>query len=232
MARILIIEDHVDLARTLRANLELEGHEVRVAPDGDAGLAETAWRPTLIVLDLMLPGTDGLAVLTTLRQRGDLTPVLILSARNAEVEKVRGFRLGADDYVTKPFGLMELLARVDALLRRVARPAAEAPAGDAPMTVHAFGDIRVEVESRRVFKRGAEVLLRPKEFDLLVALLRHAGRVVSRARLLREVWGYEASVVSRTVDTHLLELRRRLEDDPAQPRHLVTLRGAGYRLER
>ena len=226
--RILIIEDHADIARTLRTNLELEGHTVAVAGDGAEGLAQCfAWSPDLVVLDLMLPIKDGFAVLAELRDQDDMTPVLILSARNTEVEKVRGFRLGADDYVTKPFGLMEILARIDALLRRRAR-ASETPAA---LTVFTFGDVRVEVESRRVFKRGEEVGLRPKEFDMLVALLRHAGRVVSRSRLLRDVWGYEPTVVSRTVDTHLLELRRRLEDDPAAPRHLKTLRGAGYRLE-
>ena len=226
--RILIVEDHADIARTLRTNLELEGHTVAVAGDGAEGLAQCfAWSPDLVVLDLMLPIKDGFAVLAELRDRDDMTPVLILSARNTEVEKVRGFRLGADDYVTKPFGLMEILARIDALLRRRAR-ASETPAA---LTVFTFGDVRVEVESRRVFKRGEEVGLRPKEFDMLVALLRHAGRVVSRSRLLRDVWGYEPTVVSRTVDTHLLELRRRLEDDPAAPRHLKTLRGAGYRLE-
>ena len=226
--RILIVEDHADIARTLRTNLELEGHTVAVAGDGAEGLAQCfAWSPDLVVLDLMLPIKDGFAVLAELRDQDDMTPVLILSARNTEVEKVRGFRLGADDYVTKPFGLMEILARIDALLRRRAR-ASETPAA---LTVFTFGDVRVEVESRRVFKRGEEVGLRPKEFDMLVALLRHAGRVVSRSRLLRDVWGYEPTVVSRTVDTHLLELRRRLEDDPAAPRHLKTLRGAGYRLE-
>jgi DNA-binding response OmpR family regulator len=221
--RILIIEDHEGIARSLRTNLEVEGHSVDIAGDGRAGLDACAhWHPDLIILDLMLPGMHGFEVLQTLRERHVDVPVLILSAVGAEVEKVRGFRLGADDYVTKPFGLMELLARVEALLRRRARDA---------MTTFSFGGITVELESRRVMRRGEVITLRPREFDLLVALARNAGRVMSKQQLLREVWGYGPDVMSRTVDTHVLELRRRLEDDPANPRFLKTLRGAGYVLE-
>ena len=222
-AKVLVVEDHEGIAHSLRANLEVEGHIVKTAGDGVAGLELCAsWNPDLVILDLMLPGIDGFEVLRTLRERGAAVPVLILSAIGAEVEKVRGFRLGADDYVTKPFGLMELLARVEALLRRRSRDA---------MTTYAFGDVTVEVESRRVVRRSEPVLLRPREFDLLVALLRSAGRVMSKQQLLREVWGYGPDVMSRTVDTHVLELRRRLEDDPAHPRYLKTMRGAGYVLE-
>ena len=230
MTRILIVEDNDGIAQSLRTNLEVEGHEVRIASDGEAGLfAWRSWSPSLVVLDLMLPKLDGLDLLGMMRDDGDRIPVLILSARTTEMEKVRGFLLGADDYVTKPFGLMELLARVDALLRRRAR---EAPSGpDKPVTTFTLSDIVVEVETRLVRRNGALITLRPREFDLLVVLLRHAGRVVTRRRLLQEVWGYEPSVVSRTVDTHIHELRRRLEVDPAHPRHLITLRGAGYRLQ-
>ena len=224
-ARVLIIEDHAGIAQSLRANLEIEGHEVDVALDGATGIARClAWMPDLLILDLMLPDVHGFDVLDTLRARQYEGPVLILSALGGEVEKVRGFRLGADDYVTKPFGLLELLERVKALLRRRARAEDEG-------ATYAFGDIAVDVASRRVTKAGAPVELRPKEFDLLVALARRAGHVFSRRRLLREVWDYESGVVSRTIDSHLLELRRKLEDDPAQPRHLKTLRGVGYVLE-
>jgi two-component system, OmpR family, alkaline phosphatase synthesis response regulator PhoP len=222
-AKVLIIEDHEGIAMSLRTNLEVEGHLVETAGDGDTGLLRCeSWNPDLVILDLMLPGIDGFEVLRTMRARRIDVPVLILSAIGAEVEKVRGFRLGADDYVTKPFGLMELLARVEALLRRRTRDA---------LTTHAFGDVTIEVESRRVTRRGELIALRPREFDLLVALARQAGRVMSKEQLLREVWGYGPGVMSRTVDTHVLELRRRLEDDPANPRHLRTMRGAGYVLD-
>jgi DNA-binding response OmpR family regulator len=222
-AKILIVEDHDGIAQSLRANLEVEGHVVQTAADGIAGIALcVAWNPDLLILDLMLPGADGFEVLRTLRERESGTPVLILSALGAEVEKVRGFRLGADDYVTKPFGLLELLARVEALLRRRAR--------DVPTVLH-FGDVRIEIEPRRVTRRGDHLALRPREFDLLVALARRPGHVFSKDALLREVWGYRPGVLSRTVDTHILELRRRLEDDPANPRHIRTMRGAGYVLD-
>src|SRR5262249_21752303 len=153
--------------------------------------------PDLIVLDLMLPGMDGYRVLRTLREEGIDTPVLILSARGEETDKVLGFHLGADDYVAKPFGLLELLARVDALLRRAARARAKSKLG-APVT---FGDVEVDPGTHTVRRRGEPVLLRPKEYDLLVALLQRRGQVASRAELLEEVWGYSEEVYSRTVDT-------------------------------
>jgi DNA-binding response OmpR family regulator len=181
-------------------------------------------RFALVVLDLMMPGIDGLRVLRTMRERGDRTPVLILTARGQEEDKVRGLRLGADDYVTKPFGVLELLARIEALLRR-AQPAR--PGGVAVR----FGDIELDASIRQVRKRGQPVELSPKEFDLLVALLEADGAVRSRQELMQQVWGYEASVLSRTVDTHVAELRRKLEDDPAFPKHLLTVRKAGYRID-
>lgn len=229
MTRILIVEDSSGIADSLRTNLEVEGFEVMVAPDGVSGRATwTAWSPDLVVLDVMLPRLDGFLLLDEMRRRGDESPVLILSARSAEMDKVRGFRLGADDYLTKPFGVMEMLARVEALLRRRNRGAVDT----APhATRYAFGDIVVEVETRRVLRNGEPVALRPREFDLLVALARRIGHVVSKKRLLRDVWGYDDSVVSRTVDTHILELRRRLEPEPARPRHVKTIRGAGYKID-
>jgi two-component system response regulator MtrA len=197
------------------------------AADGALGL-ELLRRdpPDLVVLDLLLPGLDGYRVLKALREEGYEMPVLVLTARGEEADKVRGFRLGADDYVTKPFGLLELLARVGALLRRTKTRDRE------PASETRFGDVVVDAVRRRVTKAGRDVDLTPKEWDLLVALLEARGAVVSRLALLSRVWGYDAAVVSRTVDTHVAELRRKLEDDPAAPRHILTARTIGYRLSR
>jgi len=229
--RILVIEDNPDLAYGLRNNLEIEGYEVEVAKDGTKGLSRArAARPDLVVLDLMLPGMDGFRVLRALRDDGIAMPVLILTARGEEADKVRGLRLGADDYVTKPFGVLELLARIEALLRRVNAPRKNggppAPAFDK------FGAIEVLTPSRTVLRDGAPVSLTPKEYDLLIALLLRDGAVITRAELLIEVWGYSAEVMSRTVDTHVAELRRKLERDPANPKHILTVRKTGYRLAR
>ncbi|MDP9265048.1 MAG: response regulator transcription factor [Chloroflexota bacterium] len=230
MARILIVEDSVDLARALRTNLELEGHTVEVALDGERGLSlARSSRPDLIVLDLMLPKVDGYLLLRAVRGEGLQMPVLILTARSDEAEKVRGFRWGADDYVTKPFSLIELLARIEALLRRSRQVATAAEAGDSAVR---FGAIEVHPAKRLVMRKGAPVALRPKEFDLLMALVRRDGSVAQRAELLREVWGYKPAMVSRTIDTHIVELRRKLEDDPSSPRHFLTVRKTGYRFER
>ena len=225
--RVLIVEDNHDLAYGLRNNLEIEGYTVDVAEDGPSGLAaarQTA--PDLIVLDLMLPGMDGYRVLRQLRDDGLSMPVLILTARGEEADKVLGFRLGADDYVTKPFGVLELLARVQALLRR-SRPAAAA----GRRGVHRFGDVEVDLATRAVRRNGQAVALTPMEFDLLVALLERQGAVISRVELLTEVWGHSSAVLTRTIDTHIGELRRKLEKDPSSPRHILTVRKAGYRLQ-
>jgi DNA-binding response OmpR family regulator len=221
MARILIVEDNRNLAHGLVTNLEFEGHEAEVAEDGATGLSRALARVhQLILLDLMLPGADGFHVLERLRADGVDTPVLVLTARGDETDKVRGLRSGADDYVTKPFALRELLARVEALLRR----------GRRTPTPLAFGAVKVDPTTHEVTRAGRPVTLRPKEYELLRALLRREGRVATRSELLREVWGYRDSVVSRTLDTHVGELRRKLESDPARPRHIVTVRKAGYRL--
>ncbi len=228
MTRILVVEDNPDLAYGLRNNLEIEGYEVEVVDDGRQGLARArTGGPDLIILDLMLPGLDGYRVLRALRDDGRRMPVLILTARGEEADKVRGLRLGADDYVTKPFGVLELLARVEALLRRSAPPG-----GDTTGPPERFGEIEVVSASRTVLRGGRPVGLTPKEFDLLLALLKRRGAVAGRMELLTEVWGYSAAVLSRTVDTHVAELRRKLEPDPATPHHILTVRKAGYRLER
>ncbi|PYP18229.1 MAG: DNA-binding response regulator [Gemmatimonadetes bacterium] len=229
--RILVIEDNPDLAYGLRNNLEIEGYEVEVAKDGTKGLSRArAARPDLVVLDLMLPGMDGFRVLRALRDDGIAMPVLILTARGEEADKVRGLRLGADDYVTKPFGVLELLARIEALLRRVSAPRKNG--GPPTPAFDKFGAIEVLAPSRTVLRDGSPVLLTPKEYDLLIALLLRDGAVITRSELLMEVWGYSAEVMSRTVDTHVAELRRKLERDPANPKHILTVRKTGYRLAR
>ena len=226
-SRILVIEDNADLAFGLRNNFEIEGYEVDVAGDGLLGLARAReWAPDLVVLDLMLPGMDGYRVLRTLRAEGFDAPVLILTARGEEADKVTGFRHGADDYVTKPFGVLELLARVEALLRRTSR-GKPLDGQDAAR----FGAITIERASRLVRRDGESVSLAPLEYDLLLALYDRRGAVASRLELLREVWGHQAAVVSRTVDTHILELRKKLERDPTRPRHILTVRKTGYRLQ-
>ena len=231
MKRVLIIEDNRDLALGLQANLEVQGYQVEVIHEGTGAAGHArAFGPDLIVLDLMLPGMDGYQVLKELRRTGDTTPVLVLSARAEEVDKVRGFGLGADDYVTKPFGLMELLARVEALLRRQDMGAGRA--GPREEEVERFGEVVIDPAARTVLRGGSPVALTPKAFDLLVALVRKRGRVVSRLQLMQDVWGHRAAVESRTVDTHVAELRRKLEDDPASPRHILTVWKSGYRFQR
>jgi two-component system, OmpR family, alkaline phosphatase synthesis response regulator PhoP len=228
VTRILVVEDNRNLATGLRNNLEIEGYEVAVAGDGTSGLAlARSTPPDLIVLDLMLPGMDGYRVLKTLREDGIDTPVLILSARGEETDKVLGFHLGADDYVAKPFGLLELLARVEALLRR----AASAGTKHKLATPVSFGDVHVDPGTHTVRRAGETVTLRPKEYDLLIALLQRRGQVASRTELLEEVWGYSGEVYSRTVDTHVAELRRKLEENAAEPRHILTVRKTGYRIQ-
>ena len=226
---ILVVEDNALLAAGVRSNLEFEGYQVTLAATGREGLRLARTRDhALIVLDLMLPDIDGFRVLRDLREHGVNTPVLILTALGDETDKVRGFRFGADDYVTKPFGLMEFLARVQALLRRSrgARDGASASV----VTVRHFGPVAIDLSTRLVTHGGLPVALRPREYDLLVALVRREGAIASREDLLREVWGYDDSVVSRTVDTHVAELRRKLEEDPSEPRWLLTVRKTGYRL--
>ena len=228
MSRILLVEDNRDYAATLRDNLEREGYEVAVASSGADGLrdARAVPAPDLIVLDLMLPGMGGFTLLQRLRDEGHQTPVLIMTALGTEEDKLRGFGLGADDYVVKPCGLREILARVRALLKRAAPGGIAAP----PRAPARLGDLTIDFAAR-VVRRGEETLaLRPKEFDLLAALVRHRGRVVSRAELLREVWGYAADTESRTVETHLAALRERLGDERGAARYILTVRRAGYRI--
>ena len=228
MARVLVVEDQRDLAALLVHNLALEGLDVRAVGDGrDVLELVRSWVPDLVILDLMLPGLDGFEVLRGIRGLSRELPVIILSARSEEHDKIRGFRLDADQYVTKPFSLVELLERTHALLRRGAHRAS-----NGQPSLLSFGDITVDESSRTVTRGGEAVGLPPKAFDLLLALARRGGRVASRVELLREVWGYGPLVLSRTVDSHVAELRRKLEADPANPRHIVTVFKTGYRLDR
>jgi DNA-binding response OmpR family regulator len=225
MSRILVVEDNTDLAAGIEYNLTLEGYEVRIADDGRKAIAIAhEWEPDLILLDLMLPGVDGYHVLQQIRGNGSRVPVIILSAKGEEADKVRGFRLDADQYVTKPFGILELLERVAALLRRAARDA------DHDETSLSFGDVSIDLGSRSVTRAGSTVALTPKAYELLLALVRRGGVVASRADLLKEVWGYGAFIMTRTVDSHIAELRRKL-DDPTSPRHIITVWKVGYRFE-
>ncbi|MEO7368122.1 MAG: response regulator transcription factor [Gemmatimonadaceae bacterium] len=228
MSKVLVIEDNANLAFGLTRSLESEGYDVEAAEDGVHGyeLARMG-SPDLVVLDLMLPGMDGYTILKKLRADGKDVPVLILTARGEEADKVFGFRLGADDYVTKPFSLSELLARVQAILRR-------AKGGDKhgeDSAIEEFADVSINTLARSVKKSSAEVALTPKEFDLLLALVRRRGAVASRLELLKEVWGHQAEVMTRTVDIHIAELRRKLEKDPSSPKHILTVWKAGYRLQ-
>lgn len=237
MTRVLVVEDNSDLAFGLVTALETGGYEVELVSDGAAGLerARLTPRPDLLILDLMLPRMTGFRVLRTLREEGNQVPVIILTARAEEADKVQGFRLGADQYVTKPFGVIELLARVDALLeRRAARqdaPLTNGSVHDGGCAVYHFGEVEVATASREVRRGGNVVAVAPLEFDLLVALLRRNGAAATRKDLLREVWGYEADVTTRTLDTHVANLRGKLEANPAAPRYILTVRKTGYRLQ-
>jgi DNA-binding response OmpR family regulator len=227
MARILIIEDSADLAAGLRYNLELEGFVVETAEDGREGLRLARSNPPdLLILDLMLPGVDGYHILQTLRSEGRQLPVLILSARGEVEDKVRGFRLDADQYVTKPFPLLELIERVKSLLRRAGRK--DSDDGEHRL---GFADVSIEPDSHRVVRGGETITLTPKAYDLMMALIRRDGAVATRVELLREVWGHRGLVLTRTVDSHIAELRRKLEQDPARPRHFITVWKVGYRFE-
>jgi two-component system, OmpR family, alkaline phosphatase synthesis response regulator PhoP len=227
VTHILLIEDNPGFAEGLRQNLEFDGYRVTVAKDvASSARAIAADPPDLIILDLMLPDGNGYDVLRAIRERDSVTPVLLLTALSEEAHKVRGFRLGADDYVTKPFGLLELLARIESLLRR----SASGSFAVVRLPPVRFGDVQVDRDHRKVTRAGAVVQLTPKEYALLAALIARNSAVVAREELLREVWGYDPEVVSRTLDTHLAELRRKLEKDPHHPRHILTLPKQGYRL--
>ncbi len=234
--QILIVEDDDAIATGLALNLRLEGYESTVVGDGESALVRVAEdRPDLILLDISLPKKNGLDVLREVREAGNHVPVIILSARQDEFDKVSALRLGADDYVTKPFGLAELLARVVAVLRRASRMANgndEDANGDADSGSRlSFGDIVLDVHTRTVARAGAEVALTHLEFELLTFFVQHPEKVFTREELLRRVWGLSHGGSRRTVDNFVAQLRGKLETDPADPVHLVTVRGSGYRFD-
>jgi two-component system alkaline phosphatase synthesis response regulator PhoP len=224
MSKILIVEDQEDLLKGLEINLSKEGYQVLKATRGDVavGLALKE-NPDLIILDVMLPGLNGLDVCRELRQKGSETPIIMLTAKSEEIDRVLGLEIGADDYVTKPFSLRELLARIRARLRR--QPAS-APA---TLSKYRFGQVELDFEKLRATRRGQPLELTPREYDILRLLIRCRGEVVTRDRKLNEVWGYEAYPTTRTVDTHILKLRQKVEDDPANPQYILTIYGGGYK---
>jgi DNA-binding response OmpR family regulator len=223
--KILVVDDEPTLVATLKYNLEREGYEVVTAADGESGLsAARDTRPDVVVLDLMLPGLDGLEVCRILR-REMTAPILMLTAKTEEVDKVVGLELGADDYVTKPFGMRELLARIRALVRRAEMPPAARP------EIVTGGDLRVDLRGRQASRGGQPLTLKPREFDLLAFFLRNHGRAFTREQLLNEIWGFDFAGDTRTVDVHIRWLREKIEDEPAKPTRLITVRGVGYRFE-
>ncbi|MBM4379350.1 MAG: response regulator transcription factor [Deltaproteobacteria bacterium] len=220
--RILVVEDDLSILTGLSMNLRFEGYEVLQAQDGRAGLQKAVdERPDLLVLDVMLPELNGYELVRELRRRGLTTPVVMLSARGQEQDKTLGLDLGADDYVVKPFGLQELLSRIKAVLRRRQRE---------PELLR-FSDVAVDLVSRTVTRAGAPVELTAREFKLLAHLLAHPGRTYSRDELLAGAWGYDYEGTARTVDNFVRQLRLKLEVDPEDPRHFVTVRGLGYRFD-
>lgn len=222
--RILIVEDEPGLAITLEDRLASEGYQVTVARDGIEGFRIACESPfDLIILDIMLPGKSGLDICRDLRQRSLTTPILMLTAKGQTVDKVVGLKVGADDYLTKPFEMAELLARIEALLRRASQAAPKL--GDTAQ----FGDVQVDFRRTEVTKAGNPVPLSAKEYQLLRYFLEHRGETLSRERLLKEVWGYGATPSTRTVDVHVAWLRQKLEDDPRKPRWILTVVGLGYK---
>ena len=224
--RVLIVEDDEAMSVALRDGFTFEGYEVSVARDGEEGLAAAqAEQPDLMILDVMMPKLSGLDVCRRLREKGYGLPIIMLTARGQEIDKVLGLRLGADDYVTKPFSFLELIARAEAVLRRSSGDSA----AERPLSVIRFGDVTVDFESHGA-KRGEEELdLSPREFQLLEFFYRHRGQVVTREQLLDHVWGYDSIPFTRTVDTHIAKLRKKIEEVPSDPRWIVTVHRVGYK---
>ena len=229
-ATVLLVEDDATLAAAVRYNIERDGLTCLLASDGGRALElARRERPELVLLDLMLPGVDGMEVCRRLRGESSV-PIIMLTARGEETDRIVGLEMGADDYVTKPFSMRELMARIRAQLRRARMRPDEDEGEDLRPLV--FGDLRIDPARREVSKSGLAITLKPKEYDVLLFLARNPGRVFTRDHLLEKVWGYDFSGGSRTVDVHIRWLREKIEDDPANPRHLRTSRGAGYMFER
>ncbi len=230
--KILVVDDEIALQETVAYNLRKQGYEVLIAADGPSALDFARKEsPDLIILDLMLPGMDGLEVCRLLRKEMN-TPVIMLTARDDEIDRVVGLEVGADDYLTKPFSMRELLARVKAMLRRVRLMKEDmTPEGAMQSNIIRSGDLELNLDRREMHLNGSLVPLKPKEYDLLVYFASHPGRAISRDTILSEVWGWDYIGESRTVDVHIRWLREKIELDPSNPVRLVTVRGAGYRFE-
>ena len=223
MPKVLIVEDDDSMAVALKDGFEYEGFEVTLARDGAAGLQlATDEAPDLLILDVMLPKMNGLDVCRQIRKDGNSLPVIMLTARGQEIDKVLGLKLGADDYVTKPFGFLELMARVEALLRR-------ASGKDSDLETYAFGDVSVDFKRSEARKGGEIVELSAREFRLLQYFIEHRGEVVGREQLLDAVWDYDNAPLTRTVDMHIAKLRKKVEDNPADPKFIVTVHRVGYK---
>lgn len=223
MQKVLIVEDDDAMAVALQDGFEYEGFDVRLARDGEAGLrGARAQAPDLIILDVMLPKMSGLDVCKEIREGGSPVPIIMLTARGQEVDKVLGLRLGADDYMTKPFSFLELMARVEALMRRAGR-------FSGPRKSVQFGDVEVDFESYNATKGGEELALSPREYEILAHFVENRGKAVRREDLLEAVWGYGSGSVTRTVDMHIAKLRKKIECDPHAPRHIVTVHRVGYK---
>jgi two-component system, OmpR family, alkaline phosphatase synthesis response regulator PhoP len=228
--RLLIVEDDEAIATGLALNLKLAGHATSIARDGEDALRQAEEEDfALVLLDINLPRKNGLEVLSSLRATDNLVPVIVLSARDGEFDKVAALRLGADDYVTKPFALAELLARIDAVLRRT-QPIASTPIAATESDILRFADVEIDTAQRLVMRGDDELKLTHLEFELLVFFVRHPSQVFSRSQLFQLVWGQSAGTV-RTVDNFVGQLRRRFEADPEEPRHFITVRGSGYRFD-
>ena len=223
MAKVLIIEDEPNMVLGLKDSCEYEGYEVAVARNGKEGLEKVSTeKPDIILLDVMLPVMSGIDVCRTLRTRGIETPILMLTARSQEIDKVIGLEVGADDYVTKPFSIKELLARIRAHLRRASKQLVD-------IESFTFGDVELNFKKYVAHKGGQALDLSAREFEILRYLIRHRGEIVTRDQLLDEVWGYRSTPVTRTVDNHIARLRQKIEQDPSSPRHIITHHRLGYR---
>ena len=223
MSKILIIEDEPNMVIGIRDSLEFEDFQVIVAQDGEEGLNKALKdKPDVILLDVMLPVMSGLDVCRTLRNKGIEIPIIMLTARSQEIDKVLGLEIGADDYVTKPFSIRELLARIRAHLRRATKQIVN-------VENISFGNIELDFKKYRARKNGKELELSAREFDILRYLIRRQGEIVTRDQLLDEVWGYNNNPISRTIDNHIVKLRQKIEDNPSEPQHIITVHRLGYR---